>query len=80
MDEKYAKHLRATEAVEALWSEQESQDATYRIANASIQDSQDDCVPDRQRFATVGIVGVSGTGAVSKGVSSNEGAGGKTSS
>ena len=42
MDAQYAKHLRATEAVEALWSEQESQDATYRIANASIQDSRDE--------------------------------------
>ena len=37
-----AKHLRATEAVEALWSEQESRDATYRIASASIQDSRDE--------------------------------------
>ena len=34
------KHLRATEAVEALWSEQGSRDATYRIASASIQDSR----------------------------------------
>ena len=42
MDAKHAKHLRATEVVEALWSEQESRDATYRIASASIQDSRDD--------------------------------------
>ena len=41
MDATHAKHLRATEAVEALWAEQESRDATYRIANASIQDSRD---------------------------------------
>ena len=41
MDAKHAKHLRATEPVEALWSEQESQDAMYRIVNASIQDSRD---------------------------------------
>ena len=38
MDARHAKHLHAIEAVETLWSEQESQDATYRIANASIQD------------------------------------------
>ena len=42
MDAKHAKHQRATEAVEALGSEQESRDATYRIANASIQDSRDE--------------------------------------
>ena len=42
MDAKHAKHLRAIEAVDALWSEQESQDATYRITNASIQDSRDE--------------------------------------
>ena len=41
MDAKHAKHLRANEAVEALWAEQESRDATYRIASASIQDSRD---------------------------------------
>ena len=38
-------------------------------------------MPDRQRFATDGMVGVSGTcAALSGGVSSNEGAGGETSS
>ena len=38
-------------------------------------------MPDRQRFATDGTVGVSGTcAALSGGVSSNEGAGGKMSS
>ena len=42
MDAKHAKHLRATEVLEALWSEKESRDATYRIASASIQDSRDD--------------------------------------
>ena len=42
MDAKHAKQLRATEVVEALWSEQVSRDATYRIASASIQDSRDD--------------------------------------
>ena len=42
MDAKHAKHLRATEVVEALWSEQESRDATYRIASASMKDSRDD--------------------------------------
>ena len=42
MDAKHAKHLRATEVVEALWSEQESRDAMYRIASASIQDSRDE--------------------------------------
>ena len=41
MDAKHAEHLRATEFVEALWSEQESRDATYRIPSASIQDSRD---------------------------------------
>ena len=39
MGARHAKHRHATEAVEALWSEQEYQDATCRIANASIQDS-----------------------------------------
>ena len=42
IDEKHAKHLHATEAVEALWSEQGSQDATYRIATVSIQGSRDE--------------------------------------
>ena len=42
MDARHAKHRRAIEAVEILWSEQESQDATYRIANASRLDSRDD--------------------------------------
>ena len=42
MDARHAKHQRATEGVQALWSEQESEDATYRIANASIQDSRDE--------------------------------------
>ena len=101
MDAKHARHLRATDVVEALWSEQESRDATYRIASASIQDSRDEVFqianvlpqkelseslqPDEahqiaQRSATDGIVGVSGTGAVTNGVSSNEGTGGETSS
>ena len=34
MDAWHAKHRRATEAVETLCSEQESRDATYRIANS----------------------------------------------
>ena len=42
MDAKHAKHLRAIEAVDALWSEQESRDATYRIASALIQNSRDE--------------------------------------
>ena len=42
MDAKHAKRLRATEVEEALWSEQESRDATYRTASVSIQDSRDE--------------------------------------
>ena len=42
MDARHAKHRRATEAVEALWSEQESRDATCRISSASIKDSRDE--------------------------------------
>ena len=42
MDAKHAKHLHTTEAVEALWSKQGSQDATYWIALVSIQGSRDE--------------------------------------
>ena len=42
MDARHAKHRRATEAVETLRSEQESQGATYRIANASRLDARDE--------------------------------------
>ena len=52
--------------MEALWSEQEARDAICR---------------NRQRFATDGMVGVSGAWEVlSDGVSSNEGAGDEMSS
>ena len=37
-------------------------------------------MPDRQHFATDGMVGVSGASAIVLGVSSNEGAGGEVSS
>ena len=33
---------RHSVAVDALWSEQESRDAMYRIASASIQDARDE--------------------------------------
>ena len=42
MDARHAGHLHATVAVVTLLSEQESRDAMYRIANASIEDSRDE--------------------------------------
>ena len=42
MDARHAKHRRVIEAVGILWSEEESQDATYLIANASRSDSRDE--------------------------------------
>ena len=81
MDAKHAKHLHATEAVEALWSEQGSQDATHRIAYVSIQGSRDEVCQIANALPQMEFVGVSGTcAAMSGGVSSNEGAGGKMSS
>ena len=65
-DAKHAKHLHATEAVEAQWWAQESRDATYRIANA---------LPLMERSEFLGVCAV-----LSGGVSLNEGAGGKMSS
>ena len=42
MDARHARHVHTTEAVEALRSEKESLDATYRMAKASVQDSRDE--------------------------------------
>ena len=72
----HAKHRRA---VEALWSEQESRVATYRIANASIQDSRDEVhqianvLPQMEASEWL-------EPNVTNGVFSHEGTGGETSS
>ena len=81
MEAKHAKNLHATEAVEALWSEQGSQDATYRIALVWIQGSRDDVCQIANALPQMEWFGVSGTcAALGGGVSSNEGARGKMSS
>ena len=80
MDARHAGHLHATVAVKTLWSEQESRDTTYRIANASTQDSRDEvcriaALPQMEWSEYSGACAV-----LSDGVSSSEEAGGKMSS